>query len=221
MRSSPLVQLWLFLFLLSSIGCSAKQADQANPSLPSSAQPASNEASETPVEPPQELIVVTNSRYLNWEKQSLGTTVSVREVSKFGNDKTESTTTIRLVKKTDNEIVVEQTSQIIAPDGTKYDPTTQALTYSKTVKLPKSQANRNLMAPSGIVETKEEEIEVLGKTYKAKFYLSKGRVEAGDTFTKTWIVPELPHAIVKTVHDIPASGKTVTSEIIKIESGKP
>jgi hypothetical protein len=206
------------------IGCSSRTSSTANSALltsESSAKDAAN-AGQVPVrnQPVEVYVEVPNPRFLCWEKHPVGTMVSVQEVSQFKGQKTTSTTTYQLLKKTDFEVVVEMTGQIVAPDGTPYEPTKSQTVYTKTMNVPESQSNKDFWTPPGTTKQEKVTITILGKNYTATKYKSRGRVEAGETLTETWIVPELPHGIVKTKHEIPASEKIVSSEILRIETQK-
>ena len=168
--------------------------------------------------PPPKGTRVENPRYREWAAHKLGTTVVIRETTVTPAYTTETKTILTLKKVADDHLVVEVTGQVKAPDGTEYPPTTQDMNHRRWAFVPDEEAKADRVRPIGTVEERGETITVLGREYKAKWYKSKGRVEAGETITETWISDEIPGGIARSVHNIPGAKKSITSDVVEIKS---
>jgi hypothetical protein len=129
---------------------------------------------------------------------------------------TESDTVYTLKEVTDEKVVVEVAGEIKSPDGTKFPTTPQMFEYPRLAVVPADKAKMNLLRPEGTTDEKDATVTVLGREYKARWYKSKGRVEAGETVTETWLTDDLPGGLARTVHAIPSQKKTVTAEVVKV-----
>jgi hypothetical protein len=159
---------------------------------------------------------VENPRYLRWAKHKVGTTVEVREKTVAPSLTTATTTIYKLKERTDDRVVVEVSGEIKSPDGTKIPAPPQDMVYPRWTSVPADQARSDLSRPDGTVAQRDETLTLLGREYKAKWYKSKGRVDAGETVTETWVVDELPGGIAKSVHTIPSIKKSVSSEVVRV-----
>ena len=196
------------LLLLTGFGCGVS---------PPASRPQAVLVEETvPAAPPG--VRVENPRYLRWVKHKVGTTVSVREKTVTPTVATETTTTYKLKSVTDDGVVVEVAGDIASPDGARIPAPAQDVVYARWATVPADRAGADLSRPEGTVDQRDDKVALLGREYNAKWYRSKGRVEAGPTETETWLVDELPGGLARSVHTIPAIQKTVSSEVVRIRA---
>ncbi len=211
---SYLVRFTALLGLMLLMGCN--RVTSSTPNLRAVESEASSEKADDFVAPAT--VKVENPHYRLWAKHPVGTTVAVREKTELPGTASETITTYKLKQRSDEQVVVEVDGEIKTPDGKVHSRNTQDMTYSRWLSVPEERAKRDLLRPIGTVESRTDSLTLLGREYLAKWYKSKGRVEAGETLTETWIVEELPGGIARSIHSIPASKKTVTAEIIRINN---
>src|SRR5262245_20661655 len=204
----------VILFFL-SFGCNRPAPAPAPAATPAPETPNVPNASNSALPPGER---VENPRYRQWSAHKPGTTVVVREKTDTPAYKTETTSTFKLKKIDDDRAVVEVTSEIVAPDGTRSPTEPQELSYARWIAAPTERAKKDVTRPPGTVEERNEPITVLGREYQATWYKSKGRVEAGETITETWIVDDIPGGLARSVHSIPAAKKTITTELVEIKN---
>lgn len=173
-------------------------------------------ATNSPQAAARPLVRVANPRYQSWSGKKIGTKLTILEKTETPHLKTESKTVYQLKSITPDQVIVEVTSEIVQPDGTKIPTPAQEMTYPKMMQVDEKQADAPLQPP-GTSSSRTAELTILGKKYNATVYQSKGRVEAGETLTETWVVAEFPGCVVKTTHTIPAMKKTVSSEVASLD----
>jgi len=190
-----------------------------NRSTPVPGQPAVAAEAKDPAESPTPAGErIENPHYLQWAAHKPGTTIVVKEKTETPGYSTETISTFKLKSVDDKRVVVEAASQIVSPDGTKYPVETQEQSHSRWVYASSERAKKDLTRPIGTVEERDERITVLGREYQTKWYKAKGHVEAGDTFTESWIVNELPGGLARSIHTIPAAKKTISTELIEVKA---
>lgn len=158
-----------------------------------------------------------NPRYLQWAKHPVGTTVTAREVSDAPMTPTTTvTTTFKLTTLTEDRAVVEVSTETKVPGGAEYPPSTTEMMFVRWVAVAGTGKETDLGKPLGAFREEKVKLTVLGKEYAATRYEAKGRVEAGETLTETWINEDFPGGVLKSVHKIPAAKKTVTFDIVAV-----
>lgn len=160
---------------------------------------------------------VEHPSYTNWNRFPIGTSVTLKSqnVGKLGKV-IETTTVIKLVTKTDKEVVISrQITSNATGEMVKNDPFESSI--KKNFPLLPGVDKTKIGRPQGITDGGFETIEILGKTYKTEWYVTKGNTEAGPSITKTWMSPEFPGQILKSRTEVPAGPNTTTEEVIAIE----
>jgi hypothetical protein len=66
-------------------------------------------------------------------------------------------------------------------------------------------------------ESGEEEITVLGKTYKCRWNKTRSSTDAGEMITTTWTSSEMPGGLVRSVAEVQAVEEVTTIEVTELE----
>jgi hypothetical protein len=206
-----------FLFLLVALGCGDSTPSSAKVKVVPTIE-SQNDLGNTKTASNEEMVQIESPHYLRWAKHKVGTTVVFSEKSVAPTYTTETTTTYKLKSVSDDKVVVEISGDILTPDGKKHSSNSQEITHSRYVKIPSKKDKKEFARPTGTFEERDDKITVLDKEYPAKWYKSKGHVEAGETISETWIVEALPGGMAKSIFSIPTIKKMVTSEIVRIST---
>lgn len=160
---------------------------------------------------------VENPTYASWSKYKVGTTVVHRAVTGEGRGAIETKTTSTLIELTDAKAVVEQ---VVVSDatGSKVESAPQRFTHRQTFPLLPGVKKEDIGKPSGAIDRGEEALDVAGKSYKSRWYDTKGQTEAGPSITRTWLSDDVPGRLVKAVTKVPAAKKVTTMELVEIKS---
>lgn len=160
---------------------------------------------------------VEHPGYTNWNRFPVGTSVTLRSQSVGKSDKTiETTTVMKLVRKTDKEVVISRQITTNATGETiKNEPFESSI--KKNFPLFPGVDKTKIGRPQGTGEGGNESIEIMGKKYNAEWYVTKGTTEAGPSTTKTWISPDFPGQVLKSITEVPAGPNTTTEEVVHIE----
>jgi hypothetical protein len=167
-----------------------------------------------PLEPDER---VENPAYTRWTIAAPGTVVVYDETTDAAGAVTRGRRTYRLAARTEDMAEVE--AQDVNPaDGKPIPDQAQTLKHLRWMAKPTGAAAGDPGRPAGTYETGTAAVAVNGKTYQAKWYKSKGRVEAGETDTQAWYSDAVPGGLVKSVHRIPAIKKTITTELTEVRT---
>jgi hypothetical protein len=161
---------------------------------------------------------VESPQYASWARHPVGTTVRLKSVTEaVGARPVATTTAYRLVKKTDDAVVVEMT---VVGDGPGDDPegTAQELTIRRLFPLFPGVKREEIGKPEGTTAQGEESVAVAGRTYRARWYEGRGATEAGPSESRTWMSDEVPGRLLRSVTKVPRANKTVTLELVAIEA---
>jgi hypothetical protein len=155
--------------------------------------------------------------YRSWAKHEVGTVVKYRSVTSSKGRDVESIIAYRLTARDDKKVVVEM---VVTSDATgkKVESDPQSFTTRRMFPLLPGVKKEDIGKPRGATESGEETVELAGKAYKAQWYGSKGRTEAGESLTRTWMSDEVPGKLLKSVTDVPAADKKTTVELIEIQA---
>jgi hypothetical protein len=204
-----------FTVIFLVLGCS-QQPTSSVPSIQTKTNAAGS--SPKPTVPDEETHQVLNPKYDFWAKHKPGTRVTFQETTVNPNKEKSTIQTVYLLKKVEeNTLIVEVSSEIKAPDGTILPSGALEMIIQRNAIVPKKRSAADLGKPEGTVSEKDDTIMVLGVKYPAILYRSKGRVEAGETMTETWIVEGIPGGIAKSVQTVVPTQRTVTGEITAIQ----
>jgi hypothetical protein len=169
---------------------------------------AANASADEPVESPV---------YKSWARYKVGTSIRLQAVTLIQGNRVETTTTARLVELTDEKVVVES---VTASDGTgkAIENAPQKLVYRRAFVLLPGVKREDVGKPDGSIARGEESLKLAGKEYKAQWFDSKSRVEAGEALTRTWMSDDVPGKLLKSVTKVPAADKTTTLELVEIKT---
>lgn len=151
--------------------------------------------------------------YKSWSGHPVGTVIVVRERTVAKTQTIETVTTTRLVELNGEKAVVETIVKSNSTGETiENDP--QTFEYRRYFLLPAgAKANTR---PKDVVAEGEEEIEAVGRKFRAKWRDAKGQTEAGESLTRSWMSEEVPGLIVKAVTRVPKIGKETTIELVEL-----
>src|SRR6056297_2674424 len=122
---------------------------------------------------------VDNPVFRNWKDFPVGSTVSYRSTTKAGENSNIQEFTLRLKAKTAERITIERQLTAIMPDGTRQEYPAMTSENARVYRLPKGVVRPDPNKPKGVIAEGEEELEMLGRKIKAKWFKAKMRVEAG------------------------------------------
>lgn len=202
------------VIFLSLFGCSSSPADPAAqpPELGNEASAAVTAANGSDRE------LVENPAYRQWASFPVGTRVTQRMTTDSAKTpgKTVTTTVLTLIRRTDEEVVVESQATTAYADGriVRNDP--QEFRNPRWVPLPPGVKKEDWGRDSGGTEQGEETLEVLGQTYRCRWHKSRSRTDAGEMIMTTWSSPQMPGGLVRTVSLVPAVEETMTIEIVEL-----
>jgi hypothetical protein len=156
--------------------------------------------------------------YRSWARHKVGTTVTLREVTgQEGGTKTvETILRLRLSKLDGKAAVIEQVTESDAT-GERVKNPPQEFTYRRQFILLPGVRKEDVGRPVGALDKGEEMLELAGKTYKAQWYDTKGKTEAGPSFTRAWYSDEVPGLLLKSTTRVPAAKKVTTMELVEIK----
>jgi hypothetical protein len=162
---------------------------------------------------------VESPLYASWARHKVGTAVTLRSVTEAGAGagKAETTTTYRLVELDDKKAVVEMVV-VSNATGKEVKNAPQRLEIRRLFPLLPGVKKEDVGKPSGAIAKGEETISVAGKEYKAQWYDSKGRTEAGESIARTWISDEVPGTMLKSIIRVPKAKATTTMELVEIKT---
>lgn len=160
---------------------------------------------------------VENPVYKNWSQFKPGSSVAYRSVTVTPEFESTQEYTLTLKEVTPQKLVIERVLVAIMPDGTRMEYPAMESENPKSYKLPKGAPKPDPTKSVGVKEKGEEELELLGKKFKTEWYKAVSKVEAGDTFTKSWTCKEIPGGLVKATNETPATKSINTVEMISLE----
>ncbi len=160
---------------------------------------------------------VDNPVYKNWSQFKPGSSVAYRSVTVTPEFESTQEYTLTLKEVTPKKLVIERVLVAIMPDGTRMEYPAMESENPKSYKLPKGAPKPDPSKPAGVKEKGEEELELLGRTFKTEWYKAVSKVEAGDTFTQSWTCKEIPGGLVKATNETPATKSINTVEMISLE----
>lgn len=173
-----------------------------------------------PTTTPDSLEKVPNPEFENWNKYPVGTTVIRKMVtdSTRTEGKTVSTFVIKLVSKTEDQLVVENQSTTEYADGRVIKNPPISNQIRKMVILPEGIDKSSWGKPSK--NATEEKVTVLGQSYPCYKTQSTGTTDAGKYVQNVWFSDEMPGRLVKSHTVVAAVDETTTIEIIELNIPK-
>lgn len=158
---------------------------------------------------------IDNPMYVNWAKFKPGTTVKTKVVSDMAGNKSDITTTTKLLEVTAEKVVIEMSSSMKMGDQT-FDMPAQKMDFpAKVEKQPEEKTKEEVKPKTG-----EEEIEVAGKKYKAKWTESVMEANGIKTTSKVWTSEEFPGMTLKMESKMEGGmSGTTKSEVVEVTMG--
>lgn len=154
--------------------------------------------------------------YKSWARYPVGTRTTINSVTVQRGETIRLTMTYKLIEIDDEKLVILMETK---NETSGQDPQvgSQKLTYRKRFPLFPGVKKEDIGKPDGSIAKGVETLKVGGKEYKADWFDSKSRVEAGDAFTRTWMHDEIPGKLMKAVTKVPAGDKITTLELVEIK----
>lgn len=196
--------LMLFGFTLITIGCGKDISQTA-------AAPAGE-----PALPPGPAIL--NRDFANWSRFPIGTTVKIKSITERGPLHVTSIDTLKLVEKSEDEIVVERQNTTERNDGSlgAVNPP-ERRTYRKSFNLPPGMSEADFAKPSLIAKSVgKETVEILGKKYDADVFSWADQTEAGPLDIRLWWSDEMPGRLLKQTMKLVKGDKTTNHSVIEL-----
>lgn len=155
--------------------------------------------------------------YKSWAGHPVGTSITHVSVTEARGKTLETITRYKLLDLTKDKAVVE-TSTISDATGAKVESAPSRREIKREFFLLPGVKKESVGKPAGILKEGEETIRVADRDFKARWYDTKGRVEVGETFTRTWYSDEVPQKILKSETRVPAGGLTTTVTLTEIKT---
>jgi hypothetical protein len=160
--------------------------------------------------------------FANWKKFPVGTVIKRKSVAAAeGSTATvTSVITFTLLKAGDEEVQISSQNTTERSDGSlKTVNPSVTIPYKRQFALPAGMTPEDFSKPARKAKKEgEEELTVLGKSYKAAVYTWTDQTEAGPLQVKVWLSEELPGRIAKQVMTNAALKTTTTEEVIEIKA---
>lgn len=157
--------------------------------------------------------------YKSWARFPVGTSITLRSITEREDQSGRITSTIRqtLIKLEDARAVLEEVTTTDS-GGEEFTYPPREVTHKRMFPLLPGVQREDIGKPSGTIASGEENLEAAGGPIPTSWFDSKGRVEAGETFTRTWMSDEVPGRLVKTITRVPAAESRSTIELIEIKT---
>lgn len=160
---------------------------------------------------------VEHPAYRSWARHPAGTSVALKSVTTTQGVTNVTTKRTTLVKLTDEGAVLETVS-ISDATGRLVEAPPQTYVQRRMFPLFAGVRKEDIGKPPGSSTQGEETVKLAGKEYKATWFDSKGRVESGATFTRTWMSDEVPGRLLKAVTKVPKADNMTTVELVEIKT---
>lgn len=161
---------------------------------------------------------VLNREFANWSRFPIGTTVKTKSVTQKGDLHVTSVETLRLIEKSDYEIVVERQNTTERNDGSHgaVNPP-ERRKYHKSFSLPAGMSESDFAKPALKAKSAANEtIEILGKKYNAEVFTWTDQTESGPLEIKLWRSDEMPGRLLKQTITLGKGDKTTNESVIEL-----
>ncbi len=165
---------------------------------------------------------VHSPQYLSWSRAGKGTSITLRSTTKISKDPTPvtSTMTYTLTELTPDKAVLEMVA-VSDATGTKVENPPQEIVIRKAFPLLPGVKPEDVGKPRNAIDKGEEKLKLAGREFQARWYLTKGKTEAGPSQTRTWLCDEIPGLLLKSVTTVPKVDTTITLELIEFKKRQP
>jgi hypothetical protein len=169
---------------------------------------------------PQDM--VEDLTYKQWQAFPKGTVVVRRTTTQNSRAPrpTISYTTIRLLERTDDHIVLEQQTRTERSTGDRIENEPMTFRYHRQIPLPPNVRREDWGKPRGIREQGTETVEVLGQSYRCTYMKYTSDTEAGEMLSTIWVCSDMPGGLVKSHSYVPNADETTIIEIVDLQIPK-
>ncbi len=196
--------------LATTIGCGAKPGANSSPTVlvPATEPPA----------PPREQVV--NPQYQSWSAHPIGATITHRSITETAGTAsvTTTTTTYKLLERTEDLVVIEMQANTKRHDGAEIATPTEKFRHPKLITLAPGVSKEDFGKPAKSAQHGEETLTIGGKAYKTRWHTGKDRSEGGEVTVKVWSCEDVPGGLVKSITETPGVGKKTTIELVEVRS---
>ncbi len=161
--------------------------------------------------------MIDNPVYKNWSKFPVGSSVSYRSTTTTEGFRNVQEYTLELKAKGPDRITIEKRLSVIDSNGIRMNYPAMTSENPRQYQLPKGAKPPSSQKQPGLKEEGEEDLEVLDRTIRTRWFKATTKVEAGDMHTHSWSSDAIPGGLVKAVNETPATGSINTVEIIALK----
>lgn len=156
---------------------------------------------------------VEHPAYKSWARHPIGTAVAVRSVSVNPRSRLTTTTTYKLLALKPDAAVLE-TRRVSDATGKVVEGLPDKYEQRRMFPLLDGVKREQIGTPTGAIDKGEETLTLAGRDFKTRWYDTRSRGDAGETFTRLWMSDDVPGRLVKSVTKIPRADTTVTLELV-------
>jgi hypothetical protein len=160
---------------------------------------------------------VEHPAYKSWARHPIGTYVTIRSVTTSLGSALTTTTTYKLLELKADKAVL-QVRKVSDATGTTVESPTSSYDQQRMFPLFPGVKKEDVGKPANASMQGEETLKLAGREIKTVWYDTKGRGDAGETLTRTWLSEEVPGRLVKAVTRIPKASTVVTLELTEFKT---
>jgi len=160
---------------------------------------------------------VINPIYKSWAGHKPGTTITMKTTTPTAQGRIEVTVRYKLIKLEPSKAVIESVTTSDT-SGKAVESPPERFEIRRMFPLLPGVKKEQVGKPSGAVAKGEETITLVGKEYKAQWYDTKGRTEAGESIARTWMAEDFPGMVLKEVTRVPSTNKVTTRELVEFKA---
>lgn len=160
---------------------------------------------------------IDNPVYKNWNKFPVGTSVSYRSTTTSEGFRNVQEYTLELKAKGPDRITIEKRLSVIDSNGIRMNYPAMTSENPRQYKLSKGATPPSEQNQPGLKGEGEEELEIIDRKIKTRWFKATTKVEAGEMDTQSWSSDEVPGGLVKAINATPATGSVNTVEIIGLK----
>jgi hypothetical protein len=195
-----------FVIGLAAIGCGSSN----KPILPSNVQKSAQDSGDAGP-------AVAHPEYANWNRFPVGTEVTRFRVVSNPTGEVQVTTVLTLSEKSEQHVDVASQVNVIRPGEPLQENPSETTRFSANFALPKGLTEEYFQLPSmKAKKTREESMDVHGKTVKAELFEWTESNETGPMTIKLWRSNEVPGRIVRQEMLIESSQTKTVEELTAV-----
>jgi hypothetical protein len=160
---------------------------------------------------------VEHPTYKSWARHPIGTSVTVRTVTACPTSTITTTTTTTLLELGEKKAVLG-TRRVSDATGTLVEGRPEKQDQARMFPLFPGVKKEDIGKPYKAIAQGEETLSLAGREIKTFWYDTKGRGDAGEMSTRTWLSDDVPGRVVRAVTKIPKAETTVTVELTELKA---